>query len=343
MDKKSLKNEYDIIIVGAGPAGCSVAKFLSDKYNILIIDWSRFSRDKPCGGLLVEETQDFIKDWRLPRSVFSYPKYVNLKMIDWNNDLEIDIKRKLWNVSRRNFDYWLLKALQNGIQVFSGTKFLQFEKKRKNIEVLLEINNKKRIVKTKYLIGANGSFSNIRKILVKKPIRYYIATQYWIRHCNIGDSAYFIYDNEITDFYSWIIPKGGNLILGSALERDSNIRDKMKILKNKLKEKLGIVGNVFKEESTILSRPENKKDVFLGNDKIFLIGESAGFVSSSTGEGISFALRSGYNCARALNEDFKNAFSLYKKFSENLINEIKEKIDKSDTLSDPEKRKKMFE
>ena len=343
MDKKFLNNKYDIIIVGAGPAGCSVAKFLSDKYNILMVDWSKFPRDKSCGGLLVEETQDFIKDWGLPKKVFSYPKYLNLKIIDWDNDLETDIKRKLWNVSRKNFDYWLLKTLQNGIQFSSEIKFLQFMKKKKNIEVLLEINNKRKIIKTKYLIGANGSFSNIRKFLVKKPIRYYIAMQYWIKHSSISDSAYFIYDNEITDFYSWLIPKEGSLILGSALEKDSNIKDKMEILKNKIKEKFGIVGSVFKKESAILSRPKNEKDVLPGNDRIFLIGESAGFVSPSTGEGISFALRSGYNCARALNEDFNNAFSLYKKFSENLINEIKEKIDKSDKLSDPEKRKEIFE
>lgn len=202
-----------------------------------MIDWSKFPRNKSCGGLLVEETQDFIKDWRLPENVFSCPKYLNMKIIDWNNDLEIDVKRKLWNISRRDFDYWLLKTSQDGIHFFPRTKFLQFKKKKKNVEILLETNNKRKYVKTKYLIGANGSFSNIRKFLVKKPTRYYIAIQHWVRHSDISDSAYFIYDNEITDFYSWIIPKGKSLVLGSGLERGSNIKDKMKILENKSKRK----------------------------------------------------------------------------------------------------------
>lgn len=342
MNKKSLRDEYDIIIIGAGPAGCSVAKFLSDKYNILMIDWSKFPRDKSCGGLLVEEAQDFIKDWSLPKNVFSYPKYLNMKIIDWNNDLEVDVKRKLWNISRRDFDYWLLKTSQNGIHFFPRTKFLQFKKKKKNVEIILETNNKRKYIKTKYLISANGAFSNVRRILVKKPIRHYIAIQHWIKYDNIGDSTYFIYDNKITDFYSWIIPKGDNLILGSALEKDSNIKDKMKILKNRLKEKLDISGNVLKKEAAILLRPETEKDVFLGNDRVFLIGEAAGFISSSSGDGISFALRSGYNCARAINENSKDTLSLYKKFSENLINEIKEKINKSNILSVPKKRKAMF-
>jgi len=343
MHKKSLRGEYDIIIVGAGPAGCSAAKFLSGKYNILMVDWSKFPRDKSCGGLLVEETQDFIKDWRMPKNVFSFPKYLNMKIIDWDNDLKVDIKRKIWNVSRRDFDCWLLKVLQNDIHFFPEAKFLEFEEKKKNVEILLEINNKRKHVRTKYLIGANGVFSNIRKVLAKKPMRYYIAIQHWIKHDNIGDSTYFIYDNEITNFYSWIIPKRDNLILGSALKKDSNIKDKMKILKKKLKEKLDISGKVFKKEAAILSRPKTEKDIFLGNDKVFLVGEAAGFISSSSGEGISFALRSGYNCARAINENSKDTFSLYEKFSENLINEIKEKINKSDILSVSKKRKAMFQ
>ena len=342
MNKQSLNNEYDIIIVGAGPAGCCVAKFLSNEYNVLMIDQSKFPRSKSCGGLIAEEAQDFIKNWKLPKSIFSYPKYLDLKIIDWNNNLEMDIKKKLWNVSREDFDYWLLKKSRNDIQFSSETKFLRFEKKRKSIEVLLKVNNKKEVVKTKYLVGANGSFSNIRNVLIKKPMRHYIAVQYWLKHTDTYNSAYFIYDNEITDFYSWIIRKEENLIIGSALERGSNIKNKMEILKNKLKKRLNITGNVFKEEVAILSRPENKKDIFLGNDKIFLVGESAGFISSSAGEGISFAMRSGYNCAKALNKDFENPLFLYNKFSENLINEIKGKIDKANILSDSKKRVEIF-
>jgi len=342
MDEKALLNKYDVIIVGAGPAGCSVAKFLSDKYKVLVVDRLKFPRTKPCGGILVEETQDFIKNWPPPSSIFSYPKYLNLRMIDWNNNLERDNKRKLWNVSRENFDQWLLKKTRNGVYFFSQTKFLHFNKKKNAIEVFLNINSKEVVFKTKYLIAANGPFSSIRKYLRKKPIRYYIAVQYWIKHKGIDDNIYFIYDNEITDFYSWVIPKKESLILGSALEKDDDIKNKMKLLRSKLKKKLGIGGKTIKKEAAILSRPESGKDIFLGSGNIFFVGEAAGLISPSTGEGISFALRSGYNCAKAINEDSQNAFSLYKIFSKDLIKEIKEKTKKANILSDPKKRKKMF-
>jgi len=344
-NKKSLKNEYDIVIIGAGPAGCSIANFLSNKYHILMVDFLNFPRNKSCGGVLVEESQDFIKNWKIPNNVFSCPKYLNMKMIDWNNDLEVDVKRKLWNITRKDFDYWLLQRINKNIDFFSSTKLLKFKNYQKDIRVFLEIEGKVKIIKAKYLIGANGAFSNVRKSLIKKPVRYYTAIQYWIKQNsknNIGENTYFIYDNEITDFYSWLIPKKDKLILGSALEKGVDIESKMNLFVRKLKEKHEISGKCIKKESAILSRIRNKKDICLGDNKVFLVGEAAGFISSSTGEGISFALRSGYNCAKAINKDFNRPIPLYKKYSKDLIKEASDKIKKADKFSSIKERKKVF-
>ena len=43
--------KYDAVVVGAGPAGSTAAKFLSEKgVKVLLLDKSKFPRDKPCGG-----------------------------------------------------------------------------------------------------------------------------------------------------------------------------------------------------------------------------------------------------------------------------------------------------
>ena len=44
----------DLLIIGAGPAGCSIARSLKNE-NIILIDKNKLPRDKPCSGLLVEE------------------------------------------------------------------------------------------------------------------------------------------------------------------------------------------------------------------------------------------------------------------------------------------------
>ncbi|MBT6050125.1 MAG: FAD-dependent oxidoreductase, partial [Candidatus Scalindua sp.] len=50
---------YDVVIIGAGPAGCSVAYNLQKQgiKNILLVDKSVFPRDKICAGGLTIEAQ----------------------------------------------------------------------------------------------------------------------------------------------------------------------------------------------------------------------------------------------------------------------------------------------
>lgn len=345
MKKIKLSENYDIVIVGAGPAGCNLANNLSTEYNVLLLDWSRIPRDKPCGGLLVEESQRIMKKLQLPKSIFSFPKDLDMMNIDWNNDLKAKTKRNFLNITRISFDYWLLKLSQAKVDFLSETKFIDFEKKGNTINVLLEKNNKKEIIKTRYLIGANGAISNIRNDITNKRIRYYFAMQeflnYDFKDPEIQNNFTLIYDNDITDFYSWLVPKGNNLLIGSAIPK-IDVDKKFNLFRQKLKEKMGISGSVTKKEVSVILRPESTTDIFLGKDNILLLGEAAGFISPSTGEGISFALRSSYNCAKALNESPEKALREYKNLSTPLIEEILYKLQKSSIISDPKKRKQAF-
>ena len=47
------RNEYDAIVVGAGPSGSSCAALLSAKgARVLLLDKEKFPRDKPCGDAI---------------------------------------------------------------------------------------------------------------------------------------------------------------------------------------------------------------------------------------------------------------------------------------------------
>jgi geranylgeranyl reductase family protein len=338
--------EYDIVIVGAGPAGCSLANFLSKDFRTLLIDWSRFPRDKPCGGLLLDESMEVLKSMKMPEAIFSYPKILKLGLRDWENDLEVVHKKTLTNVNRRSFDYWLLKLSEKKVQFTSETKFVDFEEINGSVRILVEKASKKILIKARYLIGADGGFSSIRRKVRNNDsdLNFYIAVQEWIRPSKcLGDYTYFIYDSSVNDYYSWLIPKGNYAIIGSFFHQRDDIKGKFLSLKSRINEKFGIHGMTYKKEAGVCPRPLDVEDVCLGHGRALLLGEAACLISPWSGEGISFALRSGMTAAKALNAHFEDALNQYGKLSEPLVAEIGEKIKKAKALMDPAVRAGLLE
>ena len=67
---------YDIIVIGAGPAGSTFAREVSKSKNkILIIDNENVKNKKPCGGLLAPDAQKELAhyDLVLPSNVLVSP------------------------------------------------------------------------------------------------------------------------------------------------------------------------------------------------------------------------------------------------------------------------------
>ena len=56
-------NPYDVIVIGAGPAGCASALFLNQKgLRVLVLDRAEFPRDKVCGEFVSPAADDILKE-----------------------------------------------------------------------------------------------------------------------------------------------------------------------------------------------------------------------------------------------------------------------------------------
>ena len=78
---------YDIIVIGAGPAGSTFARETAkSKKKILVIDNENINNKKPCGGLLAPDAQKELAhyDLVLPSSVLVSPQIFSVKTIDLN-------------------------------------------------------------------------------------------------------------------------------------------------------------------------------------------------------------------------------------------------------------------
>jgi geranylgeranyl reductase family protein len=343
MDEISLEDvseEYDVIIVGAGPAGCTVARNLPDEYKVLMLEKFSIPRNKPCGGILVEESQNFIKTLEPPSYIYASPKKLNLEYIDIDNKIHAKTKRELINIFRPLFDLWLFRTLKkNNHDFVSNVDIADFTQRQNMIELIVRGGVQKKI-RTRYLIGADGALSFVRNKL-NHPIRKYVAIQKYFKiDASLHNTIIFLFDNEVTDFYSWIVPKQVSLAIGSAVSLQDSVR-KFEIFEKKISKMMKLGKNIA-VEAQVSMRPQSQNELLLSEGNIFLVGEAAGLITPSFGEGISYALRSGNNIVKALNSDFDNPTPIYLELCRPLINEINDKIKKAEILSQPGPRNEFL-
>ena len=170
---------YDVAIVGAGPAGSTAAKFLSEKgLKVILIEKHKFPRDKSCGGglsnrVLVEF--DYINNERFIES-YSYCGIAHSPTL--KNKIEVHEKNPIIaSVLREKFDYELVKlAKENGTYLLEGKSVRDFEILKDEVKIILD---NKAIINSKVLIGADGVWSLIAKKTGLRPsqIDYGVCTQ----------------------------------------------------------------------------------------------------------------------------------------------------------------------
>jgi len=285
-----MKDKYDVIIVGAGPAGLSCAEVLAKGgKSVLVLEKNNEVGPKICAGGLSAKViendylslQDVDKIFRSIKIIFPG----TVKKITHHNPLVATISReKLGKIM-------LEKALKSGAEVRTETE-------------VKEINNNSIIVNGQkinyqYLIGADGSNSTIRKFLGIKTEKILVTLQYVIpQEVQKFEEMKYFFDSRIFSGYFWIFPHRDYTIVGAGHCPKFN-RKKHFNLKNNFKkwlENKHIKTNGLKLEGFLISF--DYQGYQFGNK--FLIGDAGGFASGLTGEGIYFAIISGREAARKI-------------------------------------------
>src|SRR3989344_8172230 len=70
MASKPASKQYDVIIVGAGPAGSTASMFLAKKgIKVLLLDRASFPRDKTCGDAISGKSARVLKELGLDKDL----------------------------------------------------------------------------------------------------------------------------------------------------------------------------------------------------------------------------------------------------------------------------------
>lgn len=316
---------YDIGIIGAGPAGTTLARLLGNRFKVLLLDRGR---PKCCGGILAPEAQKMLArlDLALPKDVLVDPQPFAVSILDTSSKLIRHYSRQYININRQRFDRWLLSLVPDSVDVRNEAVYRRSESpsdSRKGKIVHFIQNGKACSEQVRLLVGADGANSTVRREFFSQSrlLKRYIALQDWYSMDQIdasNDRISFwndyvgVFDREFTDFYAWTIPKDGTLIVGGATPLTNGNRRRFETFKQKM-ESFGLrLGQPFFREAGQLLRPRSNSAVCLGNDDVALLGEAAGLISPSSAEGISFALFSAFALANSVDNSRVNV-DIYRK------------------------------
>lgn len=294
---------FDVIIIGAGPAGAYAAYLLAkSKLNVLIIDKEHFPRCKPCAGGLTSKTFmsfDFpiLKEIRYVTNgfIFSYKDQIFHK-ISGNKVIAKMVERTYFD------DFLVKKAVGSGAIFLDGVKVKDVCWENKEFSV----KTSERIFRCKYLIGADGANSIVNRILniVEKDLYGFgIETNCSVSKDEIEKFSMSFDFGIIPNGYLWVFPKNQYLCIG-AYTTNKKMKNISKYLLDYI-EKLGL-------------SPESEK--FIGHIVPFyginykqpdypciLVGDAAGFVDYWTGEGIYYAVKSATIAAEVIQSSINEA------------------------------------
>ncbi len=343
---------YDITIIGAGPAGSTLARTLGKKYKVLLVDKRPLDKEpskliKNCGGLIAPDAQKALATFGLsiPKEVLVSPQMFSVETIDFDNDMVRTYQRHYINVNRECYDRWLCSLCEKRCEQLFSTRYRNVNKVDGKYRVTLLRNGEHIEVSTDIIVGADGANSKIKKELITKqehePKRY-ISIQEWFPNRTDVNQFVAMFDKEISDFYSWIIPKDDGIIFGSAIEEGKSAQKYHDLQKEKLKEYGYDLTNPTKKEGCHLLRPLSSRDVCLGEGSVALIGEAAGLISPTSAEGISYAMLSGFELGKAILEDKENFFELYERNTKYLKKNIDSKMRKYPIMYNQTIRKMVF-
>ncbi len=294
-----INKTYDVAIIGAGPAGSTLAYFLAQSgARVILVDREKFPRKKACAGGLPQKVLDILPFNISPvieREIFQ----VTLTHKFGGEFTRSYDKPLIYTVNRKRFDDFLVqKAKSLGVEFLESQKIVTLSSE--NGSWILPTTD--RIIKATILVGADGANSFVAKqISLNPPDIFHIGLHVEIPIRSIRKTKYL--DRAITldwgvfkDSYGWIFPKGEMVSIG--VKGPANLGKQLKLYFYDLLRHHGISSENQNLSGHLIPHRISKRRI--SEKRALLVGDAAGLVDFWTGEGIFYAIKSSKMAAKQI-------------------------------------------
>jgi len=304
-----------VAVVGSGPAGSSAAEILAKAGIETYLFERKLDNAKPCGGAI---PLCMVSEFDLPPHIIDR-QVRKMKMISPSNrevDINLINEAEYIGMCRREVldGFMRDRAAQLGANLINATVHkLDIPTNNTDPYTINYVDHSEggsqgipKTLKVDVIIGADGANSRIAKEIDAGDYNYAIAFQERIRlpqdkMAYYNDLAEMYVGNDVsTDFYAWVFPKYDHVAVGTGTMQvhKASIKQLQAGIRARAAKKL-IGGQIIKVEAhPIPEHPRPRRVV----GRVALVGDAAGYVTKSSGEGIYFAAKSGRMCAETIVE-----------------------------------------
>ena len=285
---------YDVIVVGAGPAGSTTAYRLARAgARVCLLDRARFPRDKPCGGGLTL------------RAVRELPFAVDPVVEDRVSTLELGLRyTRRWSrraqeplilmTQRRRLDAFLAEqAARAGAEFRDGVKVTGVDPGG-----AVTIGGER--LEAEVVVGADGANGITARSLGLPPHEHGVALEGNVEYAHVSRERFsgraVVELGAVPGGYAWVFPKGDHVNVGVGGWESEGPR---------LRERLRELCAAFEiDEATVRDlrghrlpmRGASRRSV---DGRVLLVGDAAGLVDPLSGDGMYEAFISGRLAAEA--------------------------------------------
>ncbi|WP_298518193.1 geranylgeranyl reductase family protein [uncultured Nocardioides sp.] len=276
--------EYDVAVVGAGPAGSSAARAAAEAgARVVVLDRAAFPRYKTCGGGLIGPSLAALPPDPPVRAAITR---VSLSLAGGRRRTRTLDRPCLQMVTRAELDGWLLdRAAAVGAEVRVPCQVLSVA------DDVVETSAGP--LRAQVVIAADGTSSRLAREVGVRLARVDLGLELELEASALAgewEDRVQLDWGPIPGSYAWVFPKGDTLTVGVIAARGAGAATKRYL--RDFVARSGLGGLRVVHDSGHLTRCRTT-DSPLGRGRVLLAGDAAGLMEPWTREGISFATRSG--------------------------------------------------